>query len=188
MTPTQIAVIAVVVIAVVAVALMLFMRNRTTKLRDTFGPEYDRAVQEKGSKYRAEADLEKLEKRVRKYDLRPLSSIDRDRFQNSWRAVQAKFVDDPGNALVEADRLIGEVMATRGYPVSDFDQRSADVSVDHATVVEHYRAGHEIAVRHSQRKATTEDLRQAMIHYRALFDELMKGEEPPLRARAAGRS
>ncbi len=187
MTPTQITLIAVVVIAIVGVALVLLMRNRTNKLREQFGPEYDRAVQEKGSKHKAEAELEKLEKRVRKYDLQPLSPADRDRFQTSWRAVQAKFVDNPDQALAEADRLIADVMAARGYPMSDFEQRAAEVSVDHPTVVEHYRAGHQIAVLHSQRKATTENLRQAMIHYRTLFDELMLGEAP-LRARAAGRS
>ena len=187
MTPTQITVIAIVVIAIVGVALVLLMRNRTTRLREQFGPEYDRAVQEKGSKHKAEAELEKLEKRVRKYDLQPLSSTDRDRFQTSWRLVQAKFVDNPDQALTEADRLIADVMAARGYPMSDFEQRAAEVSVDHPTVVEHYRAGHEIAVLHAKREATTEDLRQAMIHYRTLFDELMQGEAP-LRARAAGWS
>jgi hypothetical protein len=189
MTPTQIAVIAIVVIAVVAVAVVLFLRNRTTKLRDRFGPEYDRTLEEKGSRYKAEAELEKLEKRVRKYDLQPLSAMDRDRFQSSWRAIQARFVDEPDTSLTAADALIGEVMAARGYPMSDFEQRAAEVSVDHPTVVEHYRAGHQIAILHSQRKATTEDLRQAMIHYRALFDDLTQGDAPrlPMRARAAGR-
>ena len=187
MTPTQIAIIAIIVIAVAAVAIVLFLRNRTSKLRDRFGPEYDRALEEKGSKFKAEAELEKLEKRVRKYDLQPLSPVDRDRFQSSWRAIQAKFVDEPDKSLAAADALIAEVMAAQGYPMRDFEQRAAEVSVDHPTVVEHYRAGHQIAVLHSQRKATTEDLRQAMIHYRALFDELVQGEAPPMRARAAGR-
>lgn len=187
MTPTQIAAITIIVIAIIAVAIVLVLRNRTRKLRGQFGPEYNRAVREKGSRYKAEAELERLEKRVRRYPLRPLSSADCDRFQQSWRTIQATFVDDPSRSISEADQLLGSVMTARGYPVSDFEQRAAEISVDHALVVQHYRAGHEIAMRHSQGKATTEDLRQAMIHYRALFEELMEGPER-LRTRAAGMS
>jgi hypothetical protein len=186
MTPTQIVLISIVVIAVVAAAIVIFMHRRTKKLRDRFGQEYQRTVEETGSRYKAEAELEKLEKRVKRYPLRPLSSADRDHFQQSWRTIQVTFVDDPGQALSEADQLLGKVMSARGYPVTDFEHRAAEISVDHASVVQHYRAGHEIAVRHSEGKATTEDLRQGMIHDRALFDELM--EEPArLRAHAAGR-
>jgi hypothetical protein len=187
MTTTQIAVIVIVVVALIAVAVVLFLRNRTKRLRSQFGPEYNRAVEETGSTHKAEAELERREKRVRRYPLRPLSSADRDRFQQSWRTIQATFVDDPDRAMSEADQLLGAVMSARGYPVSDFEHRAAEISVDHALVVQHYRAGHEIAVRHSQRKATTEDLRQAMVHYRALFDELTQAQEP-LRAHAAGAS
>lgn len=189
MTPTQIAVISVVVVAIAAVVIVLFLRNRSKRLRAQFGPEYTRAVAETGSKYKAEAELAGLEKRVKRYSLQPLSSADRDRFQESWRTIQSNFVDDPGGALLEADRLLERVMTARGYPPSDFQQRAGEISVDHATVVEHYRTGHEIAVRHSEGKATTEDLRQAMIHYRALFDELISDAmPPPLRARAVGQS
>jgi|HubBroStandDraft_4_1064222.scaffolds.fasta_scaffold47900_2 hypothetical protein len=190
MTPTQIAVLVVVVIAVVAVAAVRILQNRTKKLRARFGPEYDRAVAEKGNRFKAEQELEKVEKRVKRYDIRPLTAADRDRFQQSWRAVQAKFVDDPAGAFVEADQLLGAVMSARGYPPGDFDNRATEISVDHAMVVEEYRAGHEIALRHAQKQATTEDLRRGMVHYRALFDELMR-EEPasaPLRTRAAGHS
>ena len=187
MTPTQIAVIAVVVVALIIAVVALFMRNRTNKLRAQFGPEYDRTVTEIGNRFKAESELAKVEKRVRRYPLRPLTAAVRDRFQQAWRAVQAAFVDDPSRALSEADQLLQSVMAARGYPPSDFENRALEISVDHSSVVENYRAGHEIAIRHSQQKATTEDLRKAMVHYRALFDELMQEEQVPLRARAVGR-
>jgi hypothetical protein len=188
MTSTQIALLVIVVIAVVAVAAVLILQNRTKKLRARFGPEYDRAVAETGNKFKAEAQLEKVEKRVKRYDLRPLTAADRDRFQQSWRAIQAKFVDDPAGAFMEADQLLGAVMSARGYPPADFDNRATEISVDHGMVVEEYRAGHEIAIRHSQKQASTEDLRRGMVHYRALFDELMREEPAQMRARAAGQS
>jgi hypothetical protein len=188
MTPIQIAVLLIVVIAIVAVAVLVVLRRRSAKLRARFGPEYDRAVAETGNRFKAEARLESVEKRVRNYSLTTISAVDRDRFQQSWRKIQATFVDDPGRALSEADLLLGTVMLARGYPPSDFENRTAEISVDHATVVEHYRAGHDIAVRHSQRLATTEDLRKGMLHYRALFDELMGEAQVPLRARAVGGS
>jgi hypothetical protein len=188
MTQTQTAVLVIAVIAIVAVVTLLVLRQRSAKLRARFGPEYDRVVAEKGNRFKAEAELESVEKRVKSYSLKPLSAVDRERFQQSWWKIQATFVDDPARALAEADQLLGTVMLARGYPASDFENRAVEISVDHATVVEHYRAGHEIAVRHAQRQATSEDLRKGTIHYRALFDELM-GEEPvPLRARAVGRS
>lgn len=188
MSSTLIALLVVVVIAVIAVAAFLILQNRTRKLRARFGPEYDRAVAETGNKFKAEAELEKVEKRVSQYPLRPLNAADRDRFQQSWRAIQAKFVDDPAGAFREADQLLGAVMLARGYPPSDFENRATEISVDHATVVDRYRAGHEIAVRQSQKQATTEDLRKGMVHYRALFDELMREDAVPIRARAAGHS
>lgn len=186
MTSTQIIVIVILVIAVIALAVALFFQSRTKKLRTRFGAEYDRAVGETGSRLKAEAELGKLEKRVSRYPLFPLSPADRDQFQQSWRTIQANFVDDPGNALAEADHLIVRVMSARGYPMNDFEQRAAEISVDHAAVVHHYRAGHDIAIRQSRREATTEDLRQAMIHYRALFEELMQ-EPARARVQAAGR-
>jgi hypothetical protein len=185
---TQMVVLTIAVIVIVAAAVILVLRRRSAKLRARFGPEYNRAVAETGNRFKAEAKLENVEKRVKSYSLTALSAADRDRFQQSWRKIQADFVDDPARALSEADQLLGTVMVARGYPPSDFENRAAEISVDHATVVENYRAGHEIAVLQSQRQATTEDLRKGMIHYRALFDELM-GEEPvPLRARAVGRA
>ena len=180
-------VIVVAVVVVIAVAAFLFFRMRSARLRSRFGPEYDRAVKETGSAYKAEAKLEKLEKRVQKFSIHPLRPEDVDRFRNAWRVVQARFVDDPRTALGDADLLVGQLMTARGYPMSDFEERAAEISVDHPLVVEHYRSGHEIAARHAQGRASTEDLRQAMIHYRTLFEDLM-GEPEPQRARtrAAG--
>jgi len=190
MDPKLIVVVAAVVILIIAVLALLYMRkrrNKTANLRKKFGPEYDRAVAEKGNRFKAEAELESVEKRVKSYSLKTLSAADRDGFQQSWRKIQAEFVDDPARALSEADQLIGSVMLACGYPPSDFENRAAEISVDHATVVEHYRAGHDIAALQSERRATTEILRKGMIHYRALFDELMGEEQIPLRARAVGR-
>jgi hypothetical protein len=187
MTMMQVAVIST-IIAVIVLLLLLILRKRTDKLRARFGPEYDRVVAEKGNRFKAEAELESVEKRVKSYSLKTLSAVDRDKFQQAWRKIQVTFVDDPAGALSEADQLIGTVMLARGYPPSDFENRAMEISVDHATVVEHYRTGHDIAVRHSQRQATTEDLRQGIIHCRALFDELMGEEQAPLRACAVGRT
>lgn len=187
MTSAQTAVIVVIVVGLIAAVVVIVLRNRTMKLRSQFGPEYDRAVAETGNRFKAEAELERVEKRVKRYPLRPLPPADRDRFQQSWRAIQVMFVDDPARAFMDADKLLGSVMLTRGYPATDFENRAAEISVDHAAVVEHYRAGHEIALRHAQRLASTEDLRKGMVHYRALFDELTQ-EPVPLRARTAGRS
>jgi len=185
MAVTAIVIVAVIVVA--AIATLIFLRSRTKKLQTRFGPEYNRAVAETGNRFKAEAKLQRLEKRVERYPIRPLSPTERDRFQQSWRAIQVKFVDDPSRALTEADQILAEAMSACGYPMSDFEQRAQEISVDHAIVVEHYRCGHDIAVRQSQGKATTEELRQAMIHYRALFDELMR-EPERLRARTAGAS
>jgi len=187
MTQTQIAVLIAIVVAVVALGAFFLLQQRTNKLRAKFGPEYDRAVAQTGNKFKAEAQLEKVEKRVSKYPLRPLTTADRDRFQHSWHAIQARFVDDPAGAFVQADQLLGAVMAACGYPPSDFENRATEISVDHGAVVEQYRAGHEVAVRQMQGQATTEDLRRGMVHYRALFDELMRDESVPARVRAVGR-
>jgi hypothetical protein len=175
------AIIAIVVVALVvaAIAVFLTMRSlRTRRLRTRFGPEYRRALEETGSKTQAEAKLEKLERRVDRFDLRPLTPVVRANFVAAWQKIQARFVDDPKIAVTEADKLIQEIMAARGYPVTDFEQRAADISVNHPLIVEHYRAGHDIAREHSKGRASTEDLRRAMIHYRTLFAEL--ADEPEL--------
>ena len=172
-----------VVIAGIA-AIILLGKRKTGRLRTRFGPEYARAVEEGGSRRKAEAGLQEREKRVEGFAIRPLSPSDRERYIVSWRKVQADFVDNPQSSVSQADQLLGDVMSTRGYSVGDFEQRSADISVDHPLVVENYRAAHEIAVRHAAGKASTEDLRQAMIHYRTLFDDLV-GEPELARAKTA---
>ena|ERR1700722_619350 len=187
MTPTQILVVVVIATVLIAAAILLILQNRSKKLRAQFGPQYDRTIAETGNRFKAEAQLEKVENRVKGYDLRSLNAADRDRFQQSWRTIQAKFVDDPALAFLEADQILGTVILARGYPPSDFEHRVAEISVDHSSVAENYRAGHEIAVCHSQRKATTEDLRRGMVHYRALFDELMGNEAVPIPVLAAGQ-
>ena len=178
-TTTLAAVIVLAVIGVVAIGALLFVRKRrTTSLRAQFGdPEYARALEATGSRRHAEAGLDARKERVESFHIRPLASADQARFAESWRKVQARFVDSPGGAVTEADQLLGDLMSTRGYPVSDFEQRAADISVDHPSVLAHYRAAHEIALGQAQGKATTEDLRQAMIHYRTLFEELVGERE-----------
>lgn len=173
------------VILIVGIAAVILLRKRkTARLNTRFGPEYARTVEESGGRRKGEAELQEREKRVEGFAIRPLTPSDRERYIASWRAVQAEFVDDPKGSITQADHLLGDVMSTRGYSLSDFEQRSADISVDHPLVVENYRAAHEIAVRHARGEATTEDLRQAMIHYRTLFDELV-GEPEIARAKAA---
>ncbi len=167
-------VIAIAVIAVVAAIAFFLSRRRTSgRLRSRFGPEYERTLEETGDRREAEAELRDRQKRVSRFEIRPLAPSDRDRFVVAWRAIQAEFVDAPKTALAKGDDLLTEVMRARGYPVEDFEQRAADLSVDHPTVVQNYRAGRDIAHLHQQGRADTEDLRQAMIHYRALFDELV---------------
>jgi hypothetical protein len=171
-----IAIAAVVVLALIAWTALRSRRTRT--LREGFGPEYDRTVADAPSKREAEAELAERQKRREELDIKPLTSEARDRYVESWRATQAEFVDDPSEAINKADVLIQQVMRERGYPVEDFEQRSADVSVDHPEVVNNYRAAHGISVAHERDKASTEDLRQAMVHYRSLFAELLETREP----------
>jgi hypothetical protein len=187
LSTTQIVtVITVAVIVFAAVAVWLFTRKRrTARLRNQFGgAEYNRAVKEGGSQRKAEAVLDERAERVEALHIRPLSAGDRARFVESWARVQARFVDGPGGAVTDADQLLGDVMSTRGYPVSDFEQRAADISVDHPLVLENYRAAHRTAVLQKQGQANTEDLRQAMIHFRRLFEELV-GEPELARAKGA---
>ena len=179
-------VVGLVVVLVAGVTAFLWHRKRRTeRLRTQFGgAEYARAVEKGGTRRHGEAGLEERAQRVDGFHVRPLAASDRAHFVESWRGVQARFVDGPAGAVTEADHLLGDVMSTRGYPVSDFEQRAADISVDHPMVLENYRAAHEIALRQTRGQATTEDLRQAMVHYRTLFDELVNEPEVPL-AKAA---
>jgi hypothetical protein len=169
--------LAVAVILVVAVLAWLYLRRRRTTtagLRQRFGPEYEQAVREHGSERRAEAQLANREKRVERLRIRDLDPTERERFSGQWHSLQSRFVDDPKGAVTEADELVSSLMQTRGYPVADFNQRAADISVDHPQVVANYRSAHEIALRLGKREASTEDLRTAMIHYRSLFEELVQ--------------
>jgi len=165
------AVVALLVIAFVAWTIA--RRRRTKRLKGEFGPEYERLASERG-KGAAESELEARQERAGSFSLRPLLADEAQRFMASWGATQTRFVDEPGGAVMEADRLVGEVMRARGYPVGDFEQRAADVSVEHPDVVANYRTAHSIARSHSLGQATTEQLRQAMVHYRALFTELLE--------------
>jgi hypothetical protein len=176
------ALIIVAAVAVVAIVIWLAMRERRTRtLRGRFGPEYDRAVESSDSKRGAESELAARAERRDKLDITPLSPGARERYATEWERVQARFVDDPEGAVREADALIQSVMSERGYPMDDFDQRAADISVDHPQVVENYREGNRLARANALGDGTTEDLRQAMQHYRALFDDLLDvGSDEPL--------
>ncbi len=176
-TTVLIIIIAILVVIVIAMAAMMAgRRRRTEELKGTFGPEYEHAVDQYGDQRAAEEKLEERQSRVEALNIHPLQPAERDRFAEEWRQTQAEFVDAPERAVADADRLVGQVMQARGYPLGDFDQRAADISVDHADVVTHYRAAHEIALRQKSGQATTEDLRQAMVHYRALFEDLLQGD------------
>jgi hypothetical protein len=167
-------VVALVTMAAIAFLLARSTRRRHAGLRSRFGPEYEREVEQHGSVSRAERELLSREKRIRKQHLHPLSESDRARSAASWRTVQARFVDDPSGAVQAADELIQSVMTGQGYDNESFDQRVADLSVDHAHVVQHYRAAHDLAETNRQGRADTEQLRQAMVHYRALFADLLE--------------
>ncbi|HLJ26190.1 MAG TPA: hypothetical protein VKY85_05730 [Candidatus Angelobacter sp.] len=177
MNPTVIGSAVAVIVAIVVIAWLYGRRRRATSagLRERFGPEYERAVQQHGSERKAELKLADREKRVEKLNIRDLDATERERFSSEWQLVQSRFVDYPKGAVTEADELVSSLMKSRGYPVADFDQRAADISVDHPRVVENYRSAHGIALRLGRGEATTEELRTAMIHYRSLFEELVQG-------------
>ena len=186
-------VLVAVIAAIVAIALISFFtarKRRSQRLRGRFGPEYDRVLKKEGELRRAEGVLEMRAQRREKFELQPLTAATRSDFSGRWRAVQSQFVDNPKAAVSGADELVNKLMQARGYPMADFDQRAADISVDHPVVVENYRAAHDIALRHSRGQASTEDLRKAMVHYRSLFDELLEDSLParelPQRKEARG--
>jgi hypothetical protein len=173
------ALVIVAILAVTAVAVIARRRRRSEQLKRRFGPEYDRTVdQQQGDARRAEATLVEREKRVEAFVLRELSPVDREAFAMEWAAVQRRFVDDPSGAVSYADRLVNRVMTDCGYPMTNVQQRAEDISVSYPAVVQNYRVAHEIAERHADGRATTEDLRQAMIHYRSVFDELLVPTQP----------
>jgi len=169
----------VVIALIIVVGMALYVRERrktTAGLRERFGPEYDRAIVEHGSQHKAEAKLVDRETRVETLKIRELGATERERFLAEWHSVQSRFVDHPKGSVTEADELISSLMQARGYPVADFDQRAADLSVDHPRLVEFYRSAHGVTMRLAGDKASTEDLRTAMIQYRSLFDELVQGQ------------
>lgn len=174
MSEIQILVLVIAAVVVLAIAWSIVRRRRRSRdLQARFGPEYKRVVQERGDRQAAEAELEARRERVEELRIRPLGLEARDRYAGLWRRVQARFVDEPREAIANADQLVGRVMEERGYPVSTFDQRLADISVDHADFVGHYRIAHGIASSRDPADSSTESLRQAMVHYRALFEALL---------------
>jgi hypothetical protein len=152
-------------------------RQRRNELKERFGPEYEAAVRRAGNRGRAEKELAEREERVAKLNITPLSETDRTRFADEWRSVQAEFVDDPSGALLKADNLVTDVMRARGYPMGEFHQRAADISVDHPNTVEHFDTAHAIARQTDNGEASTDEKRQGLLHYRALFDELLESPE-----------
>jgi len=174
-TNTTVAIVILIgILIVAAIGWIFYQQRRSQELRQKFGPEYQRTVEAYGDQHRAEAELAAREKRVRKLEIHPLEPNVQDRFAQQWKDVQAQFVDNPSAAVKEADRLVIAVMEARGYPIGDFEQRAADISVDHPNVVTNYRAARDIALANRQGRATTEDLRQALVHYRALFEDLLE--------------
>jgi hypothetical protein len=185
MDSTLTLVLIIVALAIGGAVVWYLQQQKSRHLRERFGPEYERARSEVGDPRRAEARLAEREQRVQKLHIRALAPDERSRFAEVWRHVQTLFVDDPKGAINEADHLVNEVMSAKGYPMADFKQRADDISVDHPVVVQHYRVAKEIAERNEANAASTEDLRQAVIHYRALFDDLLevKPSEQPAHAR-----
>ena len=181
-----------VAVVIAVAAYLVYRQRRTAALRDHFGDEYDRTVESVGGRSKAEAALQEREERVSRLDIRPLDERERVEFSREWRNVKAVFVDSPVEAVHHSDRLLAEIMKARGYPMADFDRRYEDLTVDHGEVARHYRDGHDIVARHGRGQASTEDLRQAMIHFEALFDDLVnevpEGDEArPVRSRERTR-
>lgn len=169
----------VAVLVVIAIAAWLWSRRQQSRrLEERFGPEYNRTVETLGDRGKAEAELRQREKRVEKLEIVPLAPADAARFSQSWKTLQGRFVDNPKGVLMEADQLVRELMVKRGYPMGDFERRAADISVHHPAVVDHYRAAQAITLRDRRGEADTEEMRKAVVHYRALFDELLETGEP----------
>jgi len=178
-TQTWIIIAAVVVLVLVALgALLFYQKKQSQKLQERFGPEYDRTVHELGSRTKGESELKAREKRVERLEILPLAPSEAARFSEAWQALQSRFVDNPKGVVVQAEQLVRELMQKRGYPMGDFESRAGDISVDHPDVVANYRSAQAIAVRDRQGSADTEELRKAVVHYRALFDELLEVREP----------
>lgn len=177
MSPTQVVVIVIVVLVLAALAAVAVVASRRRALKQRFGPEYDRAVAEQDSRSAAERELRERERRHAQLELTPLSPESRARYAAAWEELQVRFVDSPADTVGDADELVGRLIAERGYPTGDFSEQIAHLSVEHARTLTHYRDAHEIRLRNERGEATTEELRQALVHYRALFADLL-GEDP----------
>jgi hypothetical protein len=179
-TQTWIILAAAVVVGLVAIGAWLYTtrRKQSHRLKGHFGPEYDRTVNELGSRTKAESELKARERRVERLEILPLAPLEAGRFTEAWQALQSRFVDNPKGVVVQAEQLVRELMEKRGYPMGDFERRAGDISVDHPDVVANYRAAQAIALRDQKGTADTEELRKAVVHYRALFDELLQVREP----------
>ena len=177
-TSTLILLVAAIVVAAIVVLWFGYTSRKRAQLQARFGAEYERTVRDVGDPRKADALLDARTKRVSRYTIRRLTPQEHQQFLSAWEQVQARFVDDPAGAVAEADILVADLMDTRGYPTTDFDHRAEDVSVDHPAVVSQYREAHDIAARHARSGVSTEDLRKAIVHYRALFDDLLDVREP----------
>jgi hypothetical protein len=178
-TQTWIIVTALMALILVGLGVCVYLRrNKSHKLQERFGPEYDRTVNEYGSRTKGESELKAREKRVERLEILPLAPSEAARFTEAWRTLQSRFVDNPKGVVVQAEQLVRELMEKRGYPMGDFERRAGDISVDHPEVVANYRSAQAIALRDQKGTADTEELRKAVVHYRALFDELLEVREP----------
>lgn len=177
MQPAAIILSVVILAAIVVIAFIWSKRKQSQRLRENFGPEYDRAVRAAGDPVRAEKELETRQKRVESFKLRPLSVEDRNRFVVRWQGIQALFVDEPSRAVQEANQMVKDVMQARGYPVGDFQQRAADLSVHYPKLIENYRLAKDCADRNARGQTNTEELRKALVYYRDLFEELLESRE-----------
>jgi hypothetical protein len=177
-TQSWIILAAVVALGLVAIGAWFYRRKQSHNLQERFGPEYGRTLNELGGRTKGESELKAREKRVERLDILPLAPPEAARFTEAWRALQSRFIDNPKGVVVEAEQLVRELMEKRGYPMGDFERRAGDISVDHPDVVANYRSAQAIAVRDQRGSADTEELRRAVVHYRALFDELLEVREP----------
>jgi len=177
MSPTVVIILIIVVLVIIAAIVYGVQVSRRKKLQSTFGPEYDRVVADTGSRSEGEKELREREKRHADLELKPLSAESKAKYSTAWEEVQIDFVDDPGQAVTTADELVTKLIAERGYPTSDYEDQLADLSVEHAQTLGHYRDAHAISELSKNDEASTEDLRQALVHYRALFADLL-GTDP----------
>ncbi len=177
-TQSWIILAAVVALGLVAIGAWFYRRKQSHNLQERFGPEYGRTVSELGGRTKGESELKAREKRVERLEILPLAPPEAARFSEAWQALQGRFVDNPKGVVVQAEQLVRELMEKRGYPMGDFERRAGDISVDHPDVVANYRSAQAIALRDQRGSADTEELRRAVVHYRALFDELLEVREP----------